>query len=556
MKKKLLLFSILLVFSVILAACGGDDDGGEEGTSDNSGDNGESTSDNGGESSAEQVFKANIASEPFSLNPSLANDATSSAVLLQTFEGLTRIGPEGEPQEAMASEIETSEDLKKYTFTIREDAKWSNGDPVTAQDFEYAWKWALDPNNNSQYAYQLYYVKNAEAANTGEGNLEDVGVTAVDDQTLEVELENPTPYFLELTAFYTYFPVNSKIAKENEEWYSDAGENYVSNGPFKMTEWSHNDSITLEPNEEYWDKDTVKLDRIEFAMINDFNTELNSFKQGEFDWAGSPFGNLPTEAIPSLKEDGSLNVEPIAGTYWYKFHTEKEPFNNVNIRKAFAYAIDRQGIVENITKAGQVPAMAAVPPTMFSDNEEGYFDAVNIEKAKEHLQKGVEELGYDSVEDMPAVTLSYNTSESHAKIAQAIQDMWKENLGVDVELSNSEWAVYIDQLHSGDYQIGRMGWLGDFNDPINFLELYKEKGGNNDTRWHSEEFASLLEESQTETDSEKRSEMLKEAEGILMDEMPIAPIYFYTNAWVQDENLKDVVMSGLGDVQLKWAHFE
>ncbi|GGD18144.1 peptide ABC transporter substrate-binding protein [Pontibacillus salipaludis] len=556
MKKKLLLFSILLVFSVILAACGGDDDSGEEGTSDNSGDNGESTSDNGGESSAEQVFKANIASEPFSLNPSLANDATSSAVLLQTFEGLTRIGPEGEPQEAMASEIETSDDLKKYTFTIREDAKWSNGDPVTAQDFEYAWKWALDPNNNSQYAYQLYYVKNAEAANTGEGNLEDVGVTAVDEQTLEVELENPTPYFLELTAFYTYFPVNSKIAKENEEWYADAGENYVSNGPFKMTEWSHNDSITLEPNEEYWDKDAVKLDRIEFAMINDFNTELNSFKQGEFDWAGSPFGSLPTEAIPSLKEDGSLNVEPIAGTYWYKFHTEKEPFNNVNIRKAFAYAIDRQGIVENITKAGQVPAMAAVPPTMFSDNEEGYFDAVNIEKAKEHLQKGIEELGYDSVEDMPAVTLSYNTSESHAKIAQAIQDMWKENLGVEVELSNAEWAVYIDQLHQGDYQIGRMGWLGDFNDPINFLELYKEKGGNNDTRWHSEEFASLLEESQTETDSEKRTEMLKEAEGILMDEMPIAPIYFYTNAWVQDENLKDVVMSGLGDVQLKWAHFE
>ncbi|KGP90722.1 ABC transporter substrate-binding protein [Pontibacillus chungwhensis BH030062] len=556
MKKKLLLFSILLVFSVILAACGGDDDGGEEGTSDNSGDNGESTSDNGGESSAEQVFKANIASEPFSLNPSLANDATSSAVLLQTFEGLTRIGPEGEPQEAMASEIETSDDLKKYTFTIRDGAKWSNGDPVTAQDFEYAWKWALDPNNNSQYAYQLYYVKNAEAANTGEGNLEDVGVTAVDEKTLEVELENPTPYFLELTAFYTYFPVNSKIAKENEEWYADAGENYVSNGPFKMTEWSHNDSITLEPNEEYWDKEAVKLDRIEFAMINDFNTELNSFKQGEFDWAGSPFGSLPTEAIPSLKEDGSLNVEPIAGTYWYKFHTEKEPFNNVNIRKAFAYSIDRQGIVENITKAGQVPAMAAVPPTMFSDNEEGYFDAVNIEKAKEHLQKGIEELGYDSVEDMPAVTLSFNTSESHAKIAQAIQDMWKENLGVDVELSNSEWAVYIDQLHQGDYQIGRMGWLGDFNDPINFLELYKEKGGNNDTRWHSEEFASLLEESQTETDSEKRTEMLKEAEGILMDEMPIAPIYFYTNAWVQDENLKDVVMSGLGDVQLKWAHFE
>lgn len=546
MKKKRtsLIVSLLLVFSLVLTACagGGDNAGGGEGGGDGK--------------EPEQIFRANIKTEPFSLNPGLANDSTSSSVLLQTFEGLTRIDADGKPQPAMASEIKKSDDLKTYTFTIREDAKWSNGDPVTANDFEFAWKWALDPNNDSQYAYQLYYIKNAEQANAGEVAIDEVGVKAVDEKTLEVQLNNPTPYFEELTAFYTYFPVHSKIAQENPKWYTDAGENYVSNGPFKMTEWAHNDKIVLEPNENYWDKDPVKLKRIEFDMINDANTELNKFKNGEFDWAGQPLGTIPVEAIPQLKDEGTLKVEPIAGTYWYKFQTEKEPFNNVNIRKAFAFAIDRKSIVENITKAGQIPAMAAVPPSMVEENEKGYFKDNDLEEAKKLLEKGMEELGYNSVEDFPEITLSYNTDEAHAKIAQAIQDMWKKNLGVEVKLDNAEWAVFIDKLHQGDYQIGRMGWLGDFNDPMNFLELYKEKGGNNDTRWHNEEYASLLEQSQTETDAEKRMQLLKDAEQILMDEMPITPIYFYTNPWVQTENLKGVVISGLGDIQLKWAYFE
>ncbi|MGM7702890.1 peptide ABC transporter substrate-binding protein [Pseudalkalibacillus sp. Hm43] len=526
-------FSFVLAFTLLIAACapGGGDGGGAGG---------------------EQKIRVNINTEPFSLNPGLANDTTSGGVLLQTFEGLTRIGKDGEPENAMAEEIEKSEDLKKYTFTIR-DATWSNGDKVTAQDFEYAWKWALDPKNEAQYAYQLYYLKNGESANMGKASVDEVGVKAVDEKTLEVTLENPTPYFLELTAFYTYFPVNSKIAKENPNWYTDAGDNYTSNGPFVMTTWEHNDKIILEKNKDYWDNEVVNLEQIEMIMVNDPNTELSMFDNGELDWAGSPMGTLPTEAIPSLKKEDRLNIEPIAGTYWYKFNTEKKPFNNVNIRKAFAYSINRDAIVNNITKGGQIPGMAAVPPTMIEENEKGYFEDNNVSEAKKLLEKGLKEEGYGSVTDLPPITLSYNTSESHAKVAQAIQDMWKKNLGIDVKLSNAEWKVYIDKLHGGDYQIGRMGWLGDYNDPINFLELYKEKGGNNDTRWHNEEFASLLEQSATETDEKARLKLLKQAEEILMDDMPIAPIYFYTNTWVQNENLQDVVLSGLGDAQFKWA---
>ncbi|MBX9971979.1 peptide ABC transporter substrate-binding protein [Cytobacillus firmus] len=548
MNKRLsIFFSMLLVLSMFLAACsgGGDNaDGGEKG------------GDDGGKSDVPQELRVNINTEPPSLNPGLAQDSTSGTVLRNVLEGLTRINQDGKPENAMAEDIKVSEDGKTYTFTIR-DAKWSNEDPVTAKDFEYAWKWALDPANNSTYAYQLYYIEGAEAFNTGKGEKDAVGVKAIDDKTLEVKLVNPTPYFEELTAFYTYLPVNSKIAEANPEWATDAGENFTTNGPFHMVEWSHSDKIVLEKSKTYWDAETVKLDSIEMVMINDPNTELSMFDNGELDWAGAPTGALPTDAMQALKDEGRLVTQPIAGIYNYKFNTTVEPFNNVNIRKAFAHAINRQELIDNILQGEQLPAMAIVPPSMFEENEKGYFPDNDVEKAKEYLQKGLEELGLKDASELPAVNLSYNTSEAHQKIAQAIQDMWKQNLGVEVTLDNSEWNVYLDKLDQMDYQVARLGWLGDFNDAINFLEMYRDAdGGNNNTGWESKEFQDLLAKSATETDPEARQQLLKDAEAIFMEDMPVAPIYFYTNNWVQAENLKDVAVSGLGDVQYKWAHFE
>lgn len=244
MKKRWSVVTLMLIFTLVLSACG---------FSGNK--SGDSTSSSG---EAKTTLNVNISTEPFSLHPGLANDSTSGSVIRQTFEGLTRINAEGKPENAMASDIKTSADGKTYTFTLR-DAKWSNGDPVTAEDFEYAWKWALDPKNESQYAYQLYYIKGAEEANKGKAKVADVGIKAKDKKTLVVELENPTPFFTELTAFYTYMPVNKKVAEKNKNWYTNAGENYVSNGPFVLSKWKHGGSITLEKNNEYWDKDTVKL---------------------------------------------------------------------------------------------------------------------------------------------------------------------------------------------------------------------------------------------------------------------------------------------------------
>ncbi|UAC49090.1 peptide ABC transporter substrate-binding protein [Bacillus aquiflavi] len=546
MKKRFsLLFSMLLVFSVFLAACGGGNADGDKADKKDK-----------AKSNAEQELAININTEPPTLNPGLAKDSTSGAVLLQAFEGLTRINKDGKPEEAMAKKIDVSDDQLVYTFTLR-DTKWSNGDPVTAQDFEYAWKWVLDPNNGAEYAYQLYYIKGAEAANLKGGSLDEVGIKALDDKTLEVTLENPTPFFTELTAFYTYYPVNKAIAENNPDWHTDAGENFTSNGPFKLVEWSHSDKVILKKNENYWDSDKVKHEKIEMFMINDANTELSMFDNGELDWAGKPNGQLPTDAMQALKDEGRLKIEPFAGIYWYKFNTKVEPLNNVNIRKALTYAIDRKSIINNITQTEEIPAMAIVPPTMFSENEKGYFKDNDVKKAKEYLQKGLEELGLKDASELPPISLSYNTLESHQKIAQAIQDMWKTELGIEVVLDNQEWAVYLDKIQSGDYQIGRLGWAADFNDPINFLEMFRDAaGGNNQTGWENEEFKNLLDESAKEKDPKKRAELLKKAEEIIIDELPVAPIYFNTTSWVQNDSLKGVVVSGLGDAQFKWAYFE
>ncbi|WP_412679054.1 peptide ABC transporter substrate-binding protein [Brevibacillus parabrevis] len=504
----------------------------------------------------EQVLRLNNFTEPLSLHPGMITDVWSSNVIFQTFEGLTRIDKDGVPQPAIAQEIKASDDLLTYTFTLRDNAKWSNGDPVTAHDFENAWKWVLDGKNGSEYAYQLFYVKNAEAAFSGKAKPEEIGVKATDDKTLVVQLENPTPFFLELTAFYSYFPVNTKVAKEHPDWAKDAGPNYTSNGPFKLTSWDHKNKLVLEKNENYWDAGTVKLTKIEMNIINDANTELSMLENGDLDWAGAPTGNLPLDAMQTLKEKGLLEITPKAGTYWYEFNTQQKPFNNKKIRQAFALAISRQDIVDNVTQGGELVATAVVPPTMFAENTQGLFKDNDVEKAKQLLAEGMKEEGYASADKLPPITLSYNTEEAQTKIAQAVQDMWQKNLGVQVKLENQEWNVYYENVKNGKFQVARMGWTGDFNDPINFLEIFRTKEGNNHTGWESKAYAELLAKSSKEKDAAKRKAILQDAEKLLVDEMPVIPFYFKSTVYAKNPNLKDVVISGLGNAQYKWAYFE
>jgi oligopeptide transport system substrate-binding protein len=541
--------SSLLVAGTVLAGCG------NQPAAQTTGQGSTTTPQQEGATSAKsgepKVLKMNLHSEPPSADPGIATDTTSAAITRATFDGLTRIGEDGVPHESVAEKIDVSPDQMKYTFHLR-DTKWSNGDPVTAHDFEFAWKRALDAKTASEYAYQLFYIKNGEKFNKGEAKAEDVGVKALDDRTLEVTLENPTPFFLELTAFNTYYPVNKKIVEANPKWAIEAS-SHIGNGPYKIADWQHKSSLVLVKNDNYWDKDHVKLDRIEFSMVEDETTELSMFENGEIDWAGAPLSTLPTDAIPALKDSGKMTIQPIAATYFYRFNTEQAPFNNAKIRKAFTYAINRQAIIDNVTQTNQIPAMGFVPPSM-SVSTKPYFKDNDVETAKTLLEEGLKELGLSK---LPPITLIYNTSESHKKIAEAIQDQWKKAFGIEVKLQNTEWKVYLEDVNQGKYQVSRGGWIGDFNDPINFLEMFKEKdGGNNDTRWENAQYKELLNKSAVEADKEKRKQILAQAEQILMDEMPIAPIYFYTDSWVKKENVKGVFIDGLGNIDLKWATVE
>ena len=532
--------SSILVLSAALAGCGGGEKTGEQGAS------------TGNEqTSGPKVLRMNMHSEPPTADPALAEDSTSGALLRATFDGLTRISEDGKPHESVAEKIDVSEDGLTYTFHLR-DSKWSNGDAVTAKDFEYAWKRALDPKLGSTYAYQLYYLKNAEEYNMGKAKADDVGVKAQDDKTLVVTLKNPTPFFLELTAFYTYFPVNQKVVESDAKWAGEA-KSHVGNGPFKIDTWEHKSKLVLAKNDNYWDKDAVKLDKIDFSMVEDENTELSMFDNGDLDWAGAPMSALPTDAVPSLKDSGKMKTHAIAGTYMYKFNTEKAPFNNAKIRKAFAYAIDRKSIIDNVTQTNQEPAMGLVPPTMAVATSP-YFKDNDAETAKKLLEEGMKEEG---ITKMPTLTLSFNTSEGHKKIAEAIQDQWKKVLGVDVKLENKEWKVFLDDMHQGKFQIARSSWTGDYNDPYTFLDLFKnKKGSNNDTNWENPKYQELLNKSALEKDPEKRKQILAEAEAIFMDEMPAAPIYYYTHSYVQSDKVKGVVLDGLGFVDWKWADIQ
>lgn len=540
MKKNFMWLTILAALTLVLGACGfGGDKSGDS------------------KVSGEKTLKLGIASEPPSLNPQLATDSQSGSILNAVFEGLTRVNEKDQVENAMAKDIKVSDDKLTYTFSLRDGAKWSNGDPVVAGDFEYAWKWALNPKNASQYAYILYPIKGAEAYNNGKGKVEDVGVKAIDDKTLEVKLNNPTPYFLKLTAFYTYMPVDRKVVEEKKDWAADAGANYVTNGPYELSEWKHNESVTLKKSKNYWDKNNVDVDTVNIAMIESSATADRMFQSGDLDFIGSPFQSVSLDKIDTYKKDKSLHISNLAASYDYKFNTKDKYLKNVNIRKALTLAINRQGLIDNITKGEQKPADGVVPKSIAGwDTQKQFFKDNDIAGAQAALKQGMKELGIKKASDIK-IKLSINTDEGHQAIAQYIQEGWHKNLGIDVTIDTSEWQVFLDKMQKLNFQVGRMGWNGDYNDANTFLDAYTTAdNGNNMTGWENPKYKDLMAKATKEIDEAKRIQLLQKAEQVFMAEYPSAPIYDYTNLYVEKDYVKGMAPDLLGNINLKNVKIE
>lgn len=470
----------------------------------------------------------NLATEPPTLDPALGTDTTSIWVIEQLFLGLTDYDDETmEVVPELATSWEVSEDGLVWAFHMRKDVKWTDGRPVTAHDIEYAVKRTCDPATASDYAYVLYIIKGAEEVNTGEvTDLNYIGVKAIDDYTIQFALNQPAGYFPAIAGMWVTRPVPRWAIEEYGIKWTEP-ENIVTNGPYLLTKWAHEDELIMEKNPDYFEADKVQIEKIHAVMIVEASTAMAMYEDGALDSTG-----VPSEDIDRVKADPVLSKEltiaPDLCTYYYGFNNTKPPFDNVLVRKAFSAAIDRQSLIDYVTKGNQTPATTFTCPGIFGHvlPEEGVGIGYDPEAAKKYLA----DAGYPGGEGLPEITLMFNTSEGHRKIAQAIQQMWKEVLGVEVNLTNQEWKVYLKTLDEDAPQIFRLGWCADYPDANNWvLEVFHSTLSPNRIKWSNAEFDRVTEEAAKEFDPAKRLELYKRAEQILCEEeAAMAPIYFYT----------------------------
>ena len=505
---------------------------------------------------AQQILHLGNGGEPPSLDPHLSTAVNSSNIISALLEGLVTPDPVTlEPEPGAAASWDISDDLTTYTFYLNPTARWSNGDPVQASDFVYAWRRLLMPALAAEYAYQLFVIENAEAFFKGEiDDFRKVGVSAVDKLTLKVKLNAPTAYFLSLLSHPSTFPVHPETIQIHGDiddpgnLWTRAG-NYVGNGPFVLTEWALNRIVRVEKNPYYWDAKTVRLQEVRFYPIDNFVTEERMFRSNTLHvTVGVPEEKIATyvRGKPDL-----INISPYLGTYFYRFNVNQPPFDDSRVRRALSMAINRQQIVSAVTKGGQIPAYNLTPA-----NTLGYKPTAKIHFDIKAAQRLMAEAGYPQGKGFPKVELLYNTSEGHRKIAIAIQQMWKMALGIDILLYNQDWKAFLETEKNSDFSISRGGWIGDYVDPNTFLDMFLTDGGNNRTGWSNQEYDQLIKESAQTAEMDDRFELFQRAEKILVDESPIMPIYTYTAIYLKSPDVKGWDGNVLNKHPLKYVYLE
>lgn len=498
------------------------------------------------------TLRISMEGDPQTLDPRRVRDLATATVMNMLYEGLMRTGEDGKTGLALADSVTLSPDQKTYTFHLRPSA-WSNGDAVTAQDFVETWKSLLNPKFPSPNAYQLYAIKGAQAIKEGRLDPDLIGVQALNTSTLVVELEQPTPYFLQLAATYFFYPVHISLRQQPIEGSNLPYSKIITNGPFKLENWNHHDGLKAIANPLYWDKNSVHLSQIEFIQL-DNPTALQLFQNGELDWTGSPLSTISVDALSSLRTQNKLEVVPAAGVYLLRVNTEKPPFDDVKMRQAFALALNRADLVEYVLQGNQIPAFGLIPYSFLPGQP--HFEDDNQHLALHFFQEALDKQGL-TLETFPTVTLNYASSERTHKIAQVAQQQWKKMLGVNVILQSNDPKVHIDLLKNRTYQLGVGSWFADFRDPISFLEVFKFKdNGTNNTQWENQQFIQLLNASATAKNDEERQKLLKQAEHTLINEMPIIPLFYSSYNYVKNPALKGIYFSELGYLDFKHAYWD
>ena len=545
--KKLFAVSLAATLSLsVLAGCGGS-----------------KSSDKSGSTADKQELVYNLGSDPKTLDPGLNAAVDGSIVDSNLFEGLAKLDDNDKAIPGQAEKWEVSDDQLTYTFHLKKDLKWSNGDPVKASDFVYAWKRVIDPATAAEYSYQMYYIKGAEAANTGKGSMDDVGVKATDDSTIVVTLAAPCAYFPELTAFPCYYPLDEKAVSANKDWATDA-KTFVSNGPFKLTDYEIKNQLVLEKNDNYEAKDDVKLSKVTMKMVSEPTSAWASYKAGQFDMVDA----VPiSEVQGALKDKSATNFKALGISYISINVSDKaaavdpnaaKVLSNLKFRQALNLAIDRQSLVDNVVKTGNTPAHSYVPEGMTGPDgkdfaSKNYFDPKgNIDEAKKLLA----DAGYPDGQGLPPLVVMYNPEGGvNGPVYQAIQDMWKK-IGVNVELQSQEWKVFQNTRIQKQFEIARDNWSADYTDPMTFLDMFLSNSDNNNPGYSNPEFDKTVQAAKQEKDASKRIDLMHQAEDMLMADQPVIPLWYTSYPKGVKEYVKGVRVSPLGQVYFDKAYIE
>lgn len=501
-----------------------------------------------------------LGGEPRTLDPTLNSLSFGSVYMIHFFEGLTKKDSSDNVVEGMAESWDISKDGLKYTFHLRTNAKWSDGKPVVASDFEYAIKRAANPETGASYSHMLNVIKNASLVISGKAKVDDLQVKALDDYTLEIVLENPAPYFLEyISVSSPYFPVRKDIVETYGDDWSRNPETYIVNGPYIMTERKTDEKIVMEVNPNYYAKDDIVAKKITVVIMSDSNTALAAIREGTilFSYLEAPMGEIPT-----LLKENYLLQERGYGIFFLEMNTLKGVLTNKNIRRALAIAFDRNYIISNVIKMDQIPAGAFVTTGMkdydggdFRENGGNYIDVDNYQKNIEEAKRLFAEAGYPNGEGFPVLELR-STPGYFTIICEAIQEMYKDNLGIDIFIKSEEYNTTYQAMVQKDYDLARSGWNADFSDPMSVLNFFSKTSAVNHTGFANDEFYSLMEFASKTQNQKERMEALHKAEDILFDYMPVIPLIYKLNPYMINPKLNGVVFSPLGRYRFNYAYIE